>query len=88
MELKGTGDKVTGKYETGRAGEIETFDIVGAVNGDLISFTVNWGIYGSITAWVGSTGEALHWAYLVSRPRCRGNCANLWLRISAVGGCC
>lgn len=55
MDIKITGNKVTGKYDTavGAPGNIETFDLIGVVNGDLISFVVDWGVYGSITAWVG-----------------------------------
>jgi hypothetical protein len=55
MDLKITGNQVTGKYDTavGAPTNIETFDIIGVVNGDLISIVVGWGQYGSITAWVG-----------------------------------
>ena len=55
MELQTTGNQVTGKYHTavGAPTNIELFDIIGVVNGDLISIVVDWGKYGSITAWVG-----------------------------------
>jgi hypothetical protein len=55
MELIVKGDRVEGKYHTavGAPGQMEQFDIVGVVNGDLISLVVNWGVYGSVTAWVG-----------------------------------
>jgi hypothetical protein len=55
MTLEVKGNVVTGKYRTavGAPGEYEEFDITGTVNGDLISFIVSWGKYGSITAWVG-----------------------------------
>jgi len=55
MELKVSNGAVTGLYHTavGAPGNTESFLLVGRVNGDLISFLVDWGKYGSITAWVG-----------------------------------
>ena len=46
---------VTGMYRTavGAPGKYEEFPLRGFTNGDLISFVVNWGRYGSMTAWVG-----------------------------------
>jgi hypothetical protein len=55
MDLEVNGNTVTGQYRTavGAPGEYEEFDITGVINGDLISFIVSWGNYGSVTAWVG-----------------------------------
>ncbi len=56
MTLTQTGDgKLTGKYRTqvGKPGDEEEFDLMGYASGDLISFTVNFGKYGSLTAWAG-----------------------------------
>lgn len=55
MELEVTNGKVTGTYRTavGAPGKYEKFSLTGFVNGDLISFIVSWGRYGSMTAWVG-----------------------------------
>lgn len=57
---------VTGFYQTavGSPTENEKFDIVGFISGDLITFTVNFGKYGSLTSWAGqhtedSTGSAV-----------------------------
>jgi len=46
---------VTGTYRTGvgSPSPTEEFDLVGFASGDLISFTVNFGEYGSLTSWVG-----------------------------------
>lgn len=46
---------VSGKFRTG-VGEpdpSEEFDLIGFASGDLLSFTVNFGRYGSLTSWVG-----------------------------------
>jgi hypothetical protein len=53
------GGKVTGKYETGVGAppSSEQFDLVGFASGDLISFTVNFGEYDSLTSWVGQLTE-------------------------------
>lgn len=50
---------VTGKYMTavGAPGDEEEFDLTGFVSGDLISFTVNFGKYGSLTSWSGQHTE-------------------------------
>jgi hypothetical protein len=47
--------RVSGKYRTGvgAPGPTEEFDLAGFCSGDLIAFTVNFGKYGSLTAWVG-----------------------------------
>jgi hypothetical protein len=46
---------VTGKYKTGKGahGSHEEFDLVGFASGDLLSFTVNFGKYDSLTSWAG-----------------------------------
>lgn len=46
---------VTGKYKTGvgSPNPTEEFDLVGFATGDLLSFTVNFGTYGSLTSWAG-----------------------------------
>jgi hypothetical protein len=46
---------VTGKYKTNVGAPIPTeeFDLTGFTSGDLISFTVNFGKYASLTAWAG-----------------------------------
>jgi len=61
MAIKVDGGKVTGRYRAGvgtpRAAE--EFDLVGFASGDQISFTVNFGKYGTLTSWVGQlTTEA------------------------------
>ena len=61
MNLKTNGSKVTGTYRTavGAPQESKEFPVIGVVNGDLLSFIVDWKEYGSVTAWVGqhTTGE-------------------------------
>lgn len=46
---------VIGKYKTGVGTPTpsEEFDLVGFASGDLLSFTVNFGVYGSLTSWSG-----------------------------------
>jgi hypothetical protein len=46
---------VAGKYKTGvgSPGPTEEFDLTGFASGDLLSFTVNFGRYGSLTSWAG-----------------------------------
>jgi len=46
---------VTGKYRTGVGSPSPTqeFDLVGFASGDLLSFTVNFVQFGSLTSWVG-----------------------------------
>ncbi len=56
MEIEAkTNGEVKGTYRTnvGAPEPTEEFDLVGFASGDLISFTVNFGKYGSLTAWVG-----------------------------------
>lgn len=54
MDLKIVGSLVSGKYESAvSGGGVPVLgELVGFVNGDLISFTVNWPT-AAITAWVG-----------------------------------
>jgi hypothetical protein len=46
---------VTGTYRTGvgSPGPTKDFDLVGFASGDLLSFTVNFGEFGSLTSWAG-----------------------------------
>ncbi len=46
---------VSGKFKTGvgSPSPTEEFDLVGFASGDLLSFTVNFGKYGSLTSWAG-----------------------------------
>jgi hypothetical protein len=50
-----TNGSIAGTYRTnvGSPKPSEEFDLVGFASGDLISFAVNFGAYGSLTAWVG-----------------------------------
>ncbi len=59
MELSVNGNAVSGVYRTnvGAPTPTEEFDLVGLVTGDLITFTVNFGKYGSLTAWAGQHTE-------------------------------
>lgn len=56
LNVTSTGN-VTGKYSTavGAPGTTEEFDLVGSVSGDLISFAVDFGKYGTLTVGVAST---------------------------------
>lgn len=55
MTLTVTDGNVTGCYRTavGEPSPTEEFELVGFASGDLIAFTVNFGKYDSLTAWVG-----------------------------------
>jgi hypothetical protein len=59
MELTVKKGKVTGVYRTrvGAPGDAEEFDLVGFCSGDLLTFTVNFGKYGSLTAFAGQNTE-------------------------------
>lgn len=50
---------VTGAYRTGvgAPGKTESFSLVGFASGDLLTLTVNFGKYGSLTSWVGQHTE-------------------------------
>ena len=52
VDARGT---VTGTYKTGVGTPTpsEEFDLVGFASGDLVSFTVNFGAYASLTSWSG-----------------------------------
>lgn len=49
------GSRLSGTYRTakGRPQPTDTFDLVGLINGNLISFCVAWTNFDSMTAWVG-----------------------------------
>ncbi len=51
--------RVTGEYTTmvGAPGNEEVFPLVGHAADDQVSFAVNFGKYGSLTAWVGQQTE-------------------------------
>ena len=55
MELTVVGNELRGTYRTnvGQPAPTEEFALIGLVTEDIISFSVNFGIYGSLTAWVG-----------------------------------
>jgi len=55
MTIKVVGGHVSGKYRTGVGAPTpaEEFDIVGFVSGDQISFSADFGKYGSLASWVG-----------------------------------
>ena len=55
MILKVKDGAIAGTYATkvGTPGDEEQFALCGFVSGDLLSFTVNFGKYGSLTSWVG-----------------------------------
>jgi hypothetical protein len=56
MVISQNGQSITGNYTTAvtaLCAQSYTAKLIGTINGDLISFVVNWGAYMSITAWVG-----------------------------------
>lgn len=57
--LDQTGERLSGHYQTalGQPNKSATFPLTGWVQGDVISFTVNFKGYGSITAWNGQMSE-------------------------------
>lgn len=75
MDLKvDASGSVRGIYRTGVGdpGPAEEFDLVGFASGDLLSFTVNFGKYGSLTSWVGQHtteggGERIKTLWLLAR---------------------
>jgi hypothetical protein len=65
---------VVGKYKTGVGTPTpsEEFDLVGFASDDLLSFTVNFGTYGSLTSWSGqhtyeSGAEVIKTMWLLAR---------------------
>lgn len=67
MELTVSDGKITGVYRTavGEPSPTEEFELCGFVSGDLITFTVNFGKYDSLTAWAGqhtleNAAETIH----------------------------
>ncbi len=77
---------VTGNYKTGvgSPGPTEEFTLFGFASDDLLSFTVNFGTYGTLTSWVGqhtteSGGEVVKTAWLLVRNvKDPDEPANLW----------
>lgn len=74
MELALSGRSLSGTYRTavGEPGPDEGFSLVGFVNGDLIAFTVDFGVYGSVAAWAGqhtteAGGERIHALWYLPR---------------------
>ena len=55
MDITTSGDQITGTYHTavGRPDKMESFPLVGTIDGDLISFVVKYEGYSSIAAFVG-----------------------------------
>ncbi len=61
MTLKVQGNIISGSYKTaesGGGGPLPPHPLVGCVDGNLISFTVNWIDKAAITAWVGQLTDA------------------------------
>jgi hypothetical protein len=67
MELTISGNNITGVYRTnvGSPQPSEEFSLVGFATGDLLTFTVNFGKYGSITAWAGQHTEPTPGEYVI-----------------------
>lgn len=66
--------RVNGRYwsAVGEARRDEGFELVGFASGDLLSFTVDFGRYGSLTSWVGQharapKGEIVKTTWLLAR---------------------
>jgi len=59
ITLKMEGHALSGTYrvQVGTAGRIEDFPLVGFANGDIVSFVVDWGRYGTMMAWVGQHAD-------------------------------
>jgi len=59
MEISVDENKLSGVYRTkvGAPTPSQEFELVGFVSGDLITFTVNFGKFGSLTAWAGQHTE-------------------------------
>ncbi|MEJ8474433.1 avidin/streptavidin family protein [Roseibium algae] len=59
MDLVVNVNLLSGEYRTnvGLPAPSEEFDLTGFVTGDLITFTVNFGRYGSLTTWAGQQTE-------------------------------
>jgi Avidin family len=81
-----TQGNVIGKYKTGVGSPepTEEFDLVGFASGDLLSFTVNFGKYGSLTSWAGqhtmdNGSEVIKTLWLLARNiKDPDESANLW----------
>ena len=59
MDLIVNGSLITGTYKTkvGSPDDKDLFYLMGFVTGDLISFTVNFGKFGTLTAWSGQVAK-------------------------------
>lgn len=68
MELTVQGNHISGIYRTnvGSPSPTEEFDLKGFATGDLITFTVNFGKYGSLTAWAGQHTEESPGSYVIN----------------------
>lgn len=53
--LQDANGRITGTYRTGVGlpNPADEFELVGFASGDLLTFTVNFGKFGSLTAWAG-----------------------------------
>ena len=70
VTLSCDGDRLSGVYNTnvGQPDKGQSFPLTGWVEGDNLSFTVNFKGYGSITAWVGQIeGEQLKTLWHLTR---------------------
>lgn len=59
-------DRVSGFYQTnvGQPDKSEKFPLTGFVQGDQITFSVNFGKYGSMTSWTGQLSEDSNGPYI------------------------
>jgi hypothetical protein len=81
-----TNGQIKGVYITavGAPDNFEEFDLIGTATGDLISFIVDFGKYGSLTAWNGqhtienSKGKIATLWHLAKNVRDEDEEANLW----------
>lgn len=81
-----TNGQIKGTYKTavGAPGNFEEFDLVGIATGDLISFIVDFGKYGSLTAWNGqhtlenNKGKIATLWHLAKNVRDEDEQENLW----------
>ena len=78
VEFSVKGSKVTGKYRTavGAPTPSEEFPLIGVVNGDIISFSVSWGKYGSVTSWVGQ--------HTLDEKQKKESIATMWLLVKNI----
>jgi hypothetical protein len=50
---QGADGRLTGRLVVEKRGKSETFALTGVAHGELVSFSVDWGKHGAVTAWVG-----------------------------------